>query len=105
MDQSARGPQLAPPGGSASRLQELMAKAHERELQKCAQMLTDAGVPEWVMNTDSCGVPGNSVASRLKWYLARRKNVQRWEADQTLQREMEENLRYAQAYARARQND
>lgn len=90
---------------SASRLQELKIKAHERELQKCDQMLTDAGVPGWVMNSDSNGVPSNSVASRLKWYLARRKNVERWETDQTLQREMEENLRHAQAYTQARPND
>lgn len=90
---------------SASRLQELKIKAHEMELGKCDQMLTDAGVPEWVMNSDSNGVPSNSVASRLKWYLARRKNVERWETDQALQRDMEESLRHAQAYTQARQND
>lgn len=86
-------------------MQELKIKVHERELQKCDQMLTDAGVPEWVMNSDSNGVPSNSVASRLKWYLARRKNVERWETDQTLQREMDECMRAAQAYTQARPND
>jgi hypothetical protein len=51
-------------------------------------MLTKAGVPEWVINSDSDGVPGNSVPCRLKWYLARRKDVKPGEIDQRLQRDM-----------------
>jgi len=67
----------------------------ERQLSMCDQMLTDAGVPEWVMASDSNGVPANSVPSRLKWYLARRKDVAAGEIDQGLQDDMKEMLRLA----------
>jgi hypothetical protein len=88
---------LVPVMGSTSRLELLKAELNERRLKECSDMLTDVGVPEWVMNSNSDGVPGNSVVCRLKWYLARRKNVKAGEIDQKLQREMAEMLHYAQA--------
>lgn len=59
-----------------------------KRLRMCDQMLTDAGVPEWVINSDGESVPSNSTPERLRWYLARRKDVKRSETDQKLQREM-----------------
>lgn len=78
------GPLTAPLFG-ASRLKELKARQNERQLQECAQMLTVAGVPEWVMHSANEPVPANATPERLKWYLARRKNVLKWETDQKLQ--------------------
>jgi hypothetical protein len=80
--------ELAPARGYTARLEQLKSELNERRLTECDQMLTDAGVPEWVMNTGCDGVPSNSVVARLKWYLARRKNVAVREIDQNLQREM-----------------
>ena len=59
-----------------------------KQLAICGEMLTRAGVPEWVIGADST-VPGSSVPCRLKWYLARRKDVEPWEGDEDLQREMQ----------------
>lgn len=61
-------------------------------------MLDDAGVPEWVENNFHRGVPSNSAVMRLKWYLARRKNVAAREIDQKLQREMKEAEANAREY-------
>jgi hypothetical protein len=66
----------------------IKARQNERQLQECDRMLTDAGVPEWVMISANEPVPANSTPERLKWYLLRRKNVEKWETDQKLQREM-----------------
>ena len=74
----------------ARRLEQLKIEQTARRLQMCDQMLTDAGVPEWVMNTENESVPANSTPARLRWYLARRKNVKAAEIDQKLQREMKE---------------
>lgn len=76
--------------GYASRYEQLRANYIERQLAMCDQMLTEQGVPEWVMLSDSNGVPANSVPCRLKWYLARRKNVAAGEIDQQLQDEIKE---------------
>lgn len=59
-----------------------------KQLEICGEMLTRAGVPEWVIGADST-VPASSVPCRLKWYLARRKDVEPWEGDEDLQREMQ----------------
>ena len=100
---SPRVPELPTPGalasanGYASRFEQLKTIHYKRQLEVIDQMLTDAGVPEWVMVMRSDGVPANSVPCRLEWYLARRKNVKASEIDKDLQREMAEMLRYAQA--------
>lgn len=83
--------------GCASPYDKLKLSYLERQMEMCDQMLTASGVPEWVMNLDANGVPANSLPSRLKWYLARRKDVAAGEIDQELQSMMEENLRLAQA--------
>lgn len=75
-----------------------IGKYYQRQLQRCDEMLTKAGVPEWVMNSDSNDVPGNAVAERLKWYLARRKDVKPEEAEPQLQAEMAANISAASAY-------
>lgn len=69
-----------------------IAKYYHRQLQACGEMLTQQGVPEWVENSDSNGVPGSAVTLRLKWYLARRKNVKPEETDPQLKAEMEANM-------------
>ncbi len=76
----------------ARRLEQLKIEQTARRLQMCDQMLTDAGVPEWVMNSENESVPANSTPARLRWYLARRKDVKPSEIDQTLQREMKKWL-------------
>lgn len=78
-----------------------IGKHYQRQLQQCDEMLTKAGVPEWVMNSDSDGVPGNAVTERLKWYLARRKDVKPEEAEPELQSEMQRNIEAAAAYERS----
>jgi len=83
--------------GCASPYEKLKLSYLEKQLTICDQMLTEQGVPEWVMLADSNGVPANSVPSRLKWYLARRKDVAVGEIDQQLQDMMEENLKLARA--------
>jgi len=83
--------------GCASPYDKLKLSYLERQMEMCDQMLTASGVPEWVMNLDANGVPANSLPSRLKWYLARRKDVAAGEIDQELLSMMEENLRLAQA--------
>lgn len=82
----------------AARFEQLRAELNERRLTEISEMLTDAGVPEWVMNSDHNGVPSNSEVFRLKWYLARRKNVKAGEIDQKLQRDMKEAYEHARAY-------
>ena len=89
---------LAAPSGYASRLEQLKAELNVRRLKECDDMLTDAGVPAWVMNSNANGVPSNTTVARLKYYLARRKNLAKWETDQKIQREMAEMLRYAQRH-------
>ena len=67
---------------------QLFSANYVRQLQECAELLTNAGVPEWVENIsefDGVLVPCNSVTSRLEWFLNRRKNVASWEIDQKLQ--------------------
>lgn len=49
-------------------------------LDRCEQLLNDAGVPQHVCLVGE-NVPGNTVPERLKWFLLRRKNVQPWETD------------------------
>ena len=83
--------------GCASPYEKLKLTYLEKQLTICDQMLTEQGVPEWVMLSDSNGVPANSVPFRLKWYLARRKDVAEGEIDQQLQDMMEENLKLARA--------
>ena len=75
-----------------------IAKHYQRQLQECDEMLTKQGVPEWVENSDSNGVPGNAVTCRLKWYLARRKDVKPEEAEPQLQSDMAANIAAAAAY-------
>lgn len=72
-----------------------IGKYYQRQLQQCDEMLTKTGVPEWVMNSDSDGAPGNAVTERLKWYLARRKDVKPEEAEPELQAEMQRNIEAA----------
>lgn len=79
---------------------ERFALHYKRQLDKCADMLTQSGVPEWVENTDSDGVPGNSVPERLKWYLARRKDVTPAEAEPKLQAEMKRHLADVEQFQR-----
>lgn len=61
----------------------------QRWVRECQAMLTEAGVPEWVMTGD-CTVPGSAVTCRLKWFLARRKDVKpsetagEWRMDEPL---------------------
>jgi len=84
-------------GSTGYRLNDIKARQNERQLQECDQMLTEAGVPEWVLNCANEPVPANSTPQRLKWYLARRKNVSKWEIDRKLQRDMADALRWARA--------
>ena len=70
------------------RLEQLKAELNERRLTEIAAMLDDVGVPEGVENNFHRGVPSNSAVMRLKWYLARRKDVKPGEIDQRLQRDM-----------------
>jgi len=70
------------------RLKELKHRQTEDRLRRCDEMLTAAGVPEWVMNSENDNVPANSTPARLRWYLARRKDIKPGEVDQQLQREM-----------------
>ena len=97
-EQSSYGvsePRLTP---TVSARCEKFAAYYRRQLQKCADMLTQSGVPEWVENTDSDGVPANRVPARLKWYLARRKDVTPSEAEPQLQAEMRRSLADVIAY-------
>ena len=82
------------PDGWAARLQDLKHMQTADRLRRCDEMLTLAGVPEWVMNSENDGVPANSTPDRLRWYLARRKDIKPGETDQTLQREMKQWLHY-----------
>ena len=84
--------------GYTARLEQLKAELNERRLTEIAAMLDDVGVPEWVENNSHRGVPSNSAVMRLKWYLARRKNVAARETDQKLQREMKEAEANAREY-------
>lgn len=84
------------PAGCASRLDNLVLRYKARQLDMCSQMLNMQGVPEWVMLESGNGVPSNATPCRLKWYLARRKDVADCEIDQELRREMED-LQYAKA--------
>lgn len=68
-----------------------------RQLDMCDKMLTDAGVPEWVSTADSC-VPGNSTPCRLRWFLARRKDVSESEAEPKLQLEMRRLMETVKRY-------
>jgi len=77
-----------PKSEAVSRLELLRSRQNSRQLLLCRKLLDEAGVPEWVMNSDSDNVPSNSVTSRLKWYLARRKNVTPGEIDVKLNRSM-----------------
>jgi hypothetical protein len=95
---------LASATGYAARLEQLKAELNERRLTEIAAMLDDAGVPAWVENRCHKGVPSNSAVMRLKWYLARRKNVKAAEIDQKLQREMKEAEIHAREYM-GRYND
>lgn len=84
--------------GYTARLEQLKAEQNERRLTEIAAMLDNVGVPEWVENNSHRGVPSNSAVMRLKWYLARRKNVSPREIDQKLQREMKEAEASAREY-------
>ncbi|HRA67717.1 MAG TPA: hypothetical protein PL187_16940 [Caldilinea sp.] len=89
-----QSPVRVQPAGWAARLQELKHRQTEDRLRRCDEMLTAAGVPEWVMNSENGSVPANSTPARLRWYLARRKDIKPGEIDQQLQREMKEWLNY-----------
>lgn len=95
---------LASVSGYAATVAKMKAELNERRLDEIAAMLTDAGVPIWVENNCHRGVPSCSPVSRLKWYLARRKNVAAREIDQKLQREMKEAEENAAHYMK-RHND
>lgn len=69
-------------------IQEVLARRNAIQLERCSEMLTAAGVPDWVELSDSPGVPSNAVTYRLKWFLARRKDVNPSEIDKELQRDM-----------------
>jgi hypothetical protein len=69
------------------RVELAKARLNERWLEECDRALDTAGVPKWVcLHGES--VPSNTVPSRLRWYLARRKDVKPAERD-GLDREME----------------
>ena len=89
---------LAAMAGCSDRMEQLKAELNERRLKEIGDMLDDAGVPEWVENTSHKGVPSNGVVSRMKWYLARRKNVKASEIDQKLQRDMKAAEIHAHEY-------
>lgn len=55
-------------------------RLNQRWLDECETLLNETGVPQYVCLVGE-SVPDNSVPGRLKWYLLRRKNVQRWETD------------------------
>lgn len=78
---------------------EITAKYYQRQLDDCDKALTEAGVPEWVMNSWNDGVPANCVPERLRWFLARRKNITKAESEQRLQNEMRLLLQHACEYA------
>jgi len=80
------------------RMLQLQMAYYRRQMERCDDLLTKAGVPEWVENTDSDGVPGNSIPERLKWYLARRKDVKPSEIDKTLALEMTQAIAAAAMY-------
>lgn len=90
-----------PNGGSLerrvrARLEAAKARLKERWLKKCEEMLTAAGVPQWVcINGET--VPSNTVPSRLGWYLLRRKDVQPWECD-GIDKEMELAMDHARKW-------
>lgn len=86
-------PQLNRTVVTEQRKNEIFIKAYRTEIDRCAALLTEFGVPEWVENSDSKGVPANAVHCRLKWLLCRRKHIKPSEVDGLLQREMDENLR------------
>lgn len=92
------GSPLAPATCYTARLEQLKAELNERRLTEISAMLDDAGVPEWVENNSHRGVPSNSAVMRLKWYLARRKNVAAAEIDKKLQRDMKEAEKNAREY-------
>lgn len=73
-------------------------QAKEKQLARCDELLTKAGVPEWVMLTSNEGVPSNSTPDRLAWFLARRKDVSLREVDHALLREMELAMQAAKDY-------
>ncbi len=54
------------------RYNELTRKAWSEQVREVQSLLTAAGVPEFV-TVENC--PGNSAPHRLKWFLARRKDV------------------------------
>ena len=89
---------LAPATCYTARLEQLKAELNERRLTEISAMLDDAGVPAWVENRCHKGVPSNSAVMRLKWYLARRKNVKAAEIDQKLQRDMKAAEIHAREY-------
>lgn len=55
-------------------------RLNKRWIDECERLLNETGVPQFVCLVGE-SVPDNSVPTRLKWYLLRRKNVQRWETD------------------------
>lgn len=69
------------------RLKKARADLNKKWLDECARLLTEAGVPQHVCLVNE-SVPDNSVPGRLKWFLLRRKNVQKFETD-NLDKEME----------------
>ena len=72
-------------------LEQRKAILAAKQMAEIVKMLDESGVPEWIENADSNGVPSSAPHSRLKWFLARRKNVSAHEIDQKLQREMKES--------------
>ena len=83
---------------------KIKSELNERRLDEIAAMLTESGVPIWVENNCHQGVPSCSPVMRLKWYLARRKNVAASEIDQELQRGMKEAEEAARRYVRRNRN-
>lgn len=63
-----------------SKLWHAKQRLNRRWLDECERLLNETGVPQYVCLVGE-SIPDNSVPGRLKWYLLRRKNVQRWETD------------------------
>jgi hypothetical protein len=64
----------------SKRVAEARALLNQNWLIECSRLLDAAGVPEWTC-LEGESVPSNTVPSRLKWFMLRRKDVQCWELD------------------------
>lgn len=62
------------------RFNEFRLRQYQTWLNQCDALLTENNVPEWVTFSGN-PAPSNTIPSRLKWYLARRKAVGAQEID------------------------